>query len=319
MTAVGVVRVSQYCHLNPFDRDPPPRSKVFFDPADTEVGVWATVDLVEPGSTVLDLGSGSGAAAGAVGRAGAAHVHGLDVSAESVDWACEHYGVDDGTRRVTFGLADYTLLSPAELLDTTPLSRPPDVVASNPPYVPIPATAGRDRVSIDGGSDGLRLVRTVVRHAAELGSSLGLTIGSYSSVRLAASLLAESGYAITGLTLSALRLGAYTLRHPERVLELEAMGEGPLLRPDDGAVYYLILGMSCRPVIVERAGIPERAERLRGDARRAPEAPHVRVPVADHGAGGAGRLPVRVPRAGPGCGAARRVPTPSFLTTWPMG
>ncbi len=316
MTAAGVVRVSRYCHLDPFDRDPPPRSKVFFDPADTEVGVWATVDLVEPGSTVLDLGSGSGAAAGAVGRAGAAHVHGLDVSAESVDWATEHYGLDDGTRRVTFGVADYTLLSPAELLDTTPLSRPPDVVASNPPYVPIPATAGRDRVSIDGGSDGLRLVRTVVRHAAELGSSLGLTIGSYSSVRLAASLLAESGYAITGLTLSALRLGAYTLRHPERVLELEAMGEGPLLRPDDGAVYYLILGMSCRLASSSKPASPSGPV---GDTRRVPEAPRVRVPVADHGAGGAGRPPVRVPRAGPGRGAARRVPAPSFLTTWPMG
>ncbi len=246
MTAPGVTRVLDYHHLTPFDRDPPPRAKVFFDPADTEVGIWATVDLVEPGSTVLDLGSGSGAAAAAVARAGAGHVHGLDVSPESVGWASEHYGLEEGAHRVTFGLADYTLLSSPQLLGVTPLGRSPDVVASNPPYVPVPPAAGQDRVSIDGGADGLRLVRTVVGHAAALGSDLALTIGSYSSVRRAVSLLAESGYAVSSLTLSALRLGDYTLQHPERVLELEAMGEGPLLRADDGATYYIIVGISCR-------------------------------------------------------------------------
>ena len=246
MTATGLVRVHAYHHLTPFDREPPPRPGVFFDPADTEVGIWTTIDLVEPGSTVLDLGSGSGAAASAVARAGAAHVHGLDVSVDSVGWASERYGLDEADRKVTFGLADYTLLSASQLLDATPLGRAPDVVASNPPYVPVPPRAGQDRVSIDGGTDGLRLVRVVVRHAAEMGSALGLTIGSYTSVRTAASLLADHGYTVASLTVSALRLGAYTQQHAERVLELESTGEGPLLRTDDGTVYYIIVGLSCR-------------------------------------------------------------------------
>ncbi len=70
------------------------------------------------------------------------------------------------------------------------------------------------------------------------------------------SLLAESGYAVSRLTLSALRLGDYTLRHMEKVLELEAAGEGPLLRADDGAVYYIIVGLSCRMSDPDGPGSP---------------------------------------------------------------
>ncbi len=244
-TTAGVERWFDYRHLSADDRRPPDVDGVFFDPADTEVGVWAAADLVRPGATVLDLGSGSGAAAAAVARAGAAQVHGLDVSAASVDWASEHYR----SSAVTFGRGDYTLLTPDGLVGAAPFGRPPDVVMSNPPYVPVPAPPpGTTRVSIDGGTDGLRLVRVVVAHAAALGSALALTIGSYTSVRRAAALLAESGFGISGITLSALRLGDYTLRHSERVLDLERRGEAPLLRTGDGAVHYIIVGLSCRRV-----------------------------------------------------------------------
>jgi SAM-dependent methyltransferase len=249
MSRNTVERLFEYRHLSAGDRRPPDGRGVFFDPADTEVGVWAVADLLGPGATVLDLGSGSGAAASAVARAGAAQVHGLDVSAESVTWASEHYRSDNGAGRVTFGMADYTLLSPGQLLETTPfgVDHPPDVVMSNPPYVPVPAPPpGTTRVSIDGGTDGLRLVRVVVAHAASLGSALGLTIGSYTSVRRAASLLAECGYAISSVTLNALRLGEYTLQHGDLVLDLEKRGEGPLLRTGDGAVHYIVVGLSCR-------------------------------------------------------------------------
>ena len=244
-SAVGPVRVSDYRHLTVADRQPPGPG-VFFDPVDTEVGIWATVDLLGEESIVLDLGSGSGAAAAAVARAGAAHVHGVDVSEASVRWAAAHYALDQPTRRVSFGVADYTALSPAALLDHTPLAHAPDVVASNPPYVPVPPVDESSRVSIDGGTDGLRLVRVVMGHAEALGSDLALTIGSYSSPRQAASLLAGCGYGIAGLTLAALRLGDYTRQHMERVLHLEATGEGPLLRPDDGPASYLVVGLSCR-------------------------------------------------------------------------
>jgi hypothetical protein len=65
-------------------------------------------------------------------------------------------------------------------------------------------------------------------------------------VRRATALLAECGYGISNITLSALRLGEYTVRHIDRVLDLERGGEGPLLRTDDGVVHYIVVGLSCR-------------------------------------------------------------------------
>lgn len=251
MAEAGPVRIFEYCHLTPADLRPPRRPHIFFDPADTEGGIWATVDLVEPGCTVLDLGSGSGAAAAAVARAGAGHVHGLDISESSVLWASEHYA----DTRVTFEVADYALLSPSQLLSRCPFGRPPAIVTSNPPYVPVSSLDGSKRVSIDGGPDGLQWVRLVVRHAAGMGSDLAITIGSYSSPRAAASLLHESGYVISSITVSALRLGDYTLKNMAKVLELEARGEGPLLRAEDGIIYYLIVGLSCRRIADTARGV----------------------------------------------------------------
>ncbi|MFH9657426.1 methyltransferase domain-containing protein [Streptomyces sp. NPDC017248] len=257
----AVVRVADYRHLRPEDRTPPGRARVFFDPVDTEIGVWATVDVLRPGATVLDLGSGSGAAAAAVARAGAARVHGVDVSADSLAWAAARYATateaadaTDGAApggasggRVSFGPADYAALSPDGLLAACPFTAAPDVIASNPPYVPLPSPAGTGgRTSIDGGADGLSLVRHVLRHASALGADLALTVGSYTTPRRTAALLHEHGYRITSLTLGALRLGEHTRDHMARVRELEASGEGPLLRTPDGVPYYLVVGLSCR-------------------------------------------------------------------------
>lgn len=246
--ATPSVRIFGYCHLMPADLHAPRRSDIFFDPADTEVGIWATVDLIKPGCTVLDLGSGSGAAASAVARAGAGHVHGLDISQNSVLWSTEHYASQTNSKRVTFAVADYANLSSSQLLDSCPFISQSTVVAANPPYVPVSRPRGSKKVSIDGGPDGLQLVRLIVRHAAAMGSDLGLTIGSYSSPLTATRILYEFGYRISNVTLSALRLGDYTLRNLERVLTLEARGEGPLLRAENGIVYYLVVGLSCRRI-----------------------------------------------------------------------
>lgn len=243
-----VVRIYQYHHLFAGDLRPPRRPQVFFDPADTEVGIWSTVDLLKKSCTVLDLGCGSGAAAAAVARAGAGHVHGLDISQDSIQWACQHYAVQTKYMRVSFEIADYTKLSTSQLLNNCPFEGSPTVVVSNPPYVPVQSMPGCKKVSIDGGLDGLRFVRIVAQHAAELGSDLGLTIGSYSSPRAAASLLDGLGYQISSVTLSALRLGDFTVRNMDRVLELEMEGEGPLLRTGDGVIQYLVVGLSCRRI-----------------------------------------------------------------------
>jgi hypothetical protein len=90
-----------------------------------------------------------------------------------------HAREDDGTR-ATFSLVDYP---------------------------PPPPSDGAGKVSIDGGPDGLRLIRHIVRHATALDSELAITIGSYSSPRAVTTLLRDSGYRIIQLTLGALPLG----------------------------------------------------------------------------------------------------------------
>lgn len=239
-------RVATYRHLAPTDRVPPGRAGVFFDPVDTEAGIWATVDLLVPGCTVLDLGSGSGATSRALVRAGAGRVHGIDVSEASVAWALEQgAGKAAEDARTTFAVCDYTLASTSEVVAACPFDGPPDIVTSNPPYVPL-APAPQRRVSIDGGPDGLRLARVVIGHAAEIGSALAITLGSYSSPATAARLLAEHGYDTAAVTLTALRLGQHTVKNAARILELEARGEASLLRTDDGAVHYVVVALSCR-------------------------------------------------------------------------
>ena len=298
MTAACLDRVTAYRHLTAADRDPPDRRGIFFDPVDTEVGAWATVDLFEEESTVLDLGSGSGAAAAAVARDGprprGGHLRGerpVGVRAPRPRRAHPAGHLRPGRLRRRNA-------RPRPV--ATPPVRLPDVIASNPPYVPVPPVEGSGRVSIDGGPDGLRLVRMVVGHAEALGSALSLTIGSYLVPRQAAALLAGHDYRIAGLTLAALRLGDYTVRHSDRVLALEAAGEGPLLRTDDGTVSYLCVGLSCRRARPAGRPLPGRPPR--------PPGPGVPVATDLRPRGGCGRG-----APGAGAGPARGAPASPLL------
>ncbi|MFF7367579.1 methyltransferase domain-containing protein [Streptomyces tricolor] len=243
----SVSRVDAYTHLAPDDLKPPGEAEVFFEPADTEIGVWVAADLLPPGGggTVLDLGSGSGAAAAAIARAGAARVHGVDNGRQTLRWAERHYASADG--RVSFALGDYSVLSPRELLATAPGELPrPLVVTSNPAYVPLPEAAARTHPSISGGADGLKWAGSIIGHARTLGADLGLTIGSYSTPRRAAALLAEAGYRIAAVTLCPLPFGAFTRAHPERVLALEERGEAVLWRSGPDPLAYFVVGLACR-------------------------------------------------------------------------
>ncbi|GGR26999.1 methyltransferase domain-containing protein [Streptomyces netropsis] len=242
----NVSRVLAYKHLLADDFVPPTSPQVFFEPADTEIGVWVAHDLITEGCSVLDLGSGSGAAAAAMARAGAARVHGVDAGAETVTWATDHYASRDGGR-VTIARGDFSVLSTHELLATAPAPLPrPLVVTSNPPYVPLTAHADDRRRSIGGGTDGLKWAPAIIGHGRVLRSDLGFTIGSYSTPRKAVRLLESAGYRVESVTLCPLPLGEFTLSHMEQVLALEEQGEAVLWRTEHEPPAYFIVGLACR-------------------------------------------------------------------------
>jgi release factor glutamine methyltransferase len=239
-----IERVVGFRHLRKEDLRQPLNHKIFFDPADTEVGAWVGCDLIQPGCFVVDLGSGSGAAAGSFVRCGAGRVLGVDVSEESITWAREHYSSPAYPERLSFARADFMKASTVDLLGSMP-ETDVVVVTSNPAYVPLPET-GACLKSIYAGPDGLRFVPDILRHAVALNARLGLTIGSYSSPRRAMQLLDRAGYAVRKITLAALALGDFTRRNPERILELEREGEAVLWRSPK-STGYLIVGLSCGP------------------------------------------------------------------------
>lgn len=239
-------RVLGYTRLADADLQPPTAQGVFFEPADTETGAWVAHDLITGGCGVLDLGSGSGAAAAAMARSGAGHVHGVDGSAASVEWAQRHYASTGDGPRVTFAHGDFARLTSGQLLDTAQEPLPARlVVTSNPPYVPLAESADRRR-SIGGGLDGLRCAPAVIGHAVALRGDLGLTVGSYSSPAKAVRMLAAAGFRIETVTLAPLALGEFTARHQDRINALEQAGEAVLWRRAHNPDSYFIVGLACR-------------------------------------------------------------------------
>ncbi|MFQ5934239.1 MAG: peptide chain release factor N(5)-glutamine methyltransferase [Dehalococcoidia bacterium] len=113
---------------------------------------------------VADIGTGSGALAIALAiNLPDAEVHATDISPKALEVAaanCCSHGVEDRVR-----------LLHSDLLD--PLPAPVDVLVCNPPYVPtaeMPALPGEIRehepaVALDGGPDGLDVVRRLLPQA----------------------------------------------------------------------------------------------------------------------------------------------------------
>ena len=115
---------------------------------------------------VADAGTGSGAVALAIARhAPSAKVIATDASTEALAWA--------GRNRARLGLMERVVLLAGDLLE--PIGEPLDVVAANLPYIPteeyerLPAEirAGEPRLAVDGGEDGLELVRRLVAQLPE--------------------------------------------------------------------------------------------------------------------------------------------------------
>lgn len=235
--------IEGFHHLTSEDLQPIERPHVFFDPVDTEIEAWIGADLIKPGCTVLDLGSGSGAATAAFVRSGAGHAHGIDISADSVTWARAKYRASEG--QVSFAVADFVALSTHELIKSCPTDVPPSVVVSNPPYAPLPAHLETRPISIDGGPDGLKFVPAIIKHATALQADLALMFGSYASLQEAVSLVDSAGFLIRGLTLTAHTLGEFSRRNLEQILALERRGQATLWRPAGHAeLGYLIIGLT---------------------------------------------------------------------------
>jgi SAM-dependent methyltransferase len=202
-------------------------SKIFKDPQDTETITAVGLAAIRPGDFVLDLGSGSGIPANLfLKKAQAAKVVGLDVSTDSVQHASASYGSKD----LTFYVADYEKIKADQILDQFCGSVRPDIIVSNPPYVP---TVGHSRGllrTIDGGPYGLRYLKRVISIAETFQTRLAFIMGSYSSPLDAVRFLEERGYKITELTFTLMPFGSFSNANRGQILKLESEGKAFLVR-----------------------------------------------------------------------------------------
>ncbi|MFI8933544.1 putative protein N(5)-glutamine methyltransferase [Streptomyces sp. NPDC053474] len=138
---------------------------VFVPRRRTEALVREAAALAAPGAVVVDLCCGSGALGVAVAAAlGRAELHAADIDPAAV--ACARRNVSGAGGRVYEG--DLYAALPAGLRGRT------DVLLANVPYVPsdevalLPAEAREHeaRVALDGGADGLDVLRRVTADAA---------------------------------------------------------------------------------------------------------------------------------------------------------
>lgn len=130
---------------------------------DTETLVLASLERARSGAEILEIGTGSGAVAVTLARqVPSARIVATDISAEALDLAHRNAVRHGVASRITFLQGDlFQPLAPGQCFD---------LIVSNPPYIPsgeieaLPATV-RDfepRVALDGGVDGLCLVRRII-------------------------------------------------------------------------------------------------------------------------------------------------------------
>jgi release factor glutamine methyltransferase len=168
---------------------------------DTETLVEVAIRLLgtRERPIVADIGTGSGCIALAIAKnVSSARVYAVDRSKPACDVALRN------THK--HGLADRVTVLEGDLLRALPVPHDPlDLVAANLPYIPTPDIEGlarevRDfepRSALDGGSDGLDLIRRLIAEAGphlRSGGVLLLEIGHDQSARVV-DLLARAGYA----------------------------------------------------------------------------------------------------------------------------
>lgn len=136
---------------------------------DTETLVEAALALIPQDSPcfVADVGTGSGAVGLALAHARPqARVFAIDKSRAALD--CARANV------AALGLGDRVALLAGELLQPVPSRRSLDIVVSNPPYIASGELEGLEpevsrfepRLALDGGPDGLAVIRPLLAAAA---------------------------------------------------------------------------------------------------------------------------------------------------------
>lgn len=165
---------------------------------DTETLVMEILDSVksQPSPKILDLCTGSGCVAIAVAKnCKTAHVTASDISSPAIGIALENAGRHQVADRMVFVQSD--------LFDAIPPDSRFDVIASNPPYVPTAEIDTLDadvalhepRMALDGGADGLTVLRRIIRTAPEFAAPNALLLLEFTPEQASAleSLLTEHG------------------------------------------------------------------------------------------------------------------------------
>ena len=131
---------------------------------DTEVLLRTALDYLKdkPKAKVLDLCSGSGALAVVIAKETDAEVYALEKSAEALPYLCENITLNKANIEV---IAGDVLNCADEFTD-----RSFDLIISNPPYVISDEIdtlqteiSYEPRMALDGGEDGLRFYRAIVK------------------------------------------------------------------------------------------------------------------------------------------------------------
>ena len=163
--------------------------RVLIPRPETEALVSVALGYIAPQSTVVDVGTGSGAIALALAQeSAAARVIGIDISPDAIDVA------EMNARAVLkreYARTEFLVGNLLEPLGDEPI----DVVVSNPPYIALSEREALPRavsewepsLALFGGNDGMDVIRSLVSQAGQRLKAGGVIVMEVDSRREAAS------------------------------------------------------------------------------------------------------------------------------------